>query len=340
MNGAVWGITCYFDPTGHRVRLRNYREFRRRLQVPLVAVELSFNGVFDLKPGDADILIQISGGSILWQKERLLNLALQALPGTCDTVAWLDCDVIMTRPDWPKEARRLLDHNALVQPFERLYHLPRGYDGEIAEVRQFQIPFQSIAYRLAKGTLLPETFRIPGSSQRLKYAPGMAWAAKRATLQEHGFYDAFIIGGGDKAMVSAACGRFGDYAGATNMSPPAREHYHCWAEPFYRAVRGQIAYVEGDLFHMWHGDLVNRRYSDKYALFAQFAFDPYSDIALNKERVWCWSSNKPEMHEFARAHFERAEMPAIGNGSREGSRSSARLMRAKALKPHVRFKTS
>ena len=310
MNEAVWGIAAYFHPTGRKIRLRNYREFRRRLQVPLVTVELSFDGAFDLKPGDADILIQLDGGSLLWQKERLLNLALQALPESCDTVAWLDCDVIITRPDWPNAVRRILDHYALVQPFERLYHMPRDYNGELAEVPRFQIPYQSIGCCLVKGTLPVETFGIPGVSQRLKYAPGMAWAAKRATLQAHGFYDTFVIGGGDKAIVSAACGRFVDYAGGWQLSASARKHYCCWAERFHGAVQGSIGYIEGDLFHLWHGDLVKRGYSNRAGLFAQFAFDPYSDIALNRDQIWIWNSAKPDMHDFARAHLERTEMPA------------------------------
>jgi hypothetical protein len=311
MKETLWGITCYFDSTGRKRRLQNYREFRRRLQVPLVAVELSFDGMFDLATDDADILIQARGGSILWQKERLLNLALQALPPACDMVAWLDCDTIFTRPDWPDAVRKLLKCHELVQPFEQLYHVPPDYTGNVMDIPRFQLPYQAIASCICKGTLLPESFRTAGSSQRYKYTPGLAWAAKRDTLQSHGFYDALIMGSGDKGMFSASCGRSADYADSAQMSSAAREHYHQWAEPFHKAIRGQIAYVEGDLFHLWHGDLVNRRYADRMTLFAQFAFDPCADIALNKEGVWCWSSDKPEMHEFVREHFERAQMQAV-----------------------------
>ena len=311
MNEALWGITCYFDSTGRKRRLQNYREFRRRLQVPLVAVELSFDGAFDLNRDDADILIQIRGGSILWQKERLLNLAVEALPPACDMVAWLDCDTIFARPDWPQAVRKLLECHELVQPFERLYHVPPDYTENLADLPRFQSSYQSIASCICKGSLLPETFRKAGSSQRYKYTPGLAWAAKRDTLQAHGFYDALILGSGDKGLVSAACGRFEDYAVSAHMNSAARQHYQQWAKPFYQTMRGKIAYVEGDLFHLWHGDLVNRHYSDRMIRFAEFSFDPYVDIALNQERVWCWSSDKPEMHEFVRAHFERAQMAAV-----------------------------
>ena len=47
-SGNLWAITCYFNPVGYRRRLENYRMFRQRLKVPLVAVELSFDEKFQL----------------------------------------------------------------------------------------------------------------------------------------------------------------------------------------------------------------------------------------------------------------------------------------------------
>lgn len=89
---ALWAITSYFNPVGYRRRLTNYRVFRRRLTVPLVTVELAHHGVFELERGDAEILVQLTSPDILWHKERLLNVALKALPVECRQVAWLDGD--------------------------------------------------------------------------------------------------------------------------------------------------------------------------------------------------------------------------------------------------------
>ena len=90
----MWAITSYFNPVGFKRRLSNYRVFRANLAVPLVTVELSFDGRFELTDDDADILIQLSGGAVLWQKERLLNIAIQSVPKNAKNIAWLDCDVI------------------------------------------------------------------------------------------------------------------------------------------------------------------------------------------------------------------------------------------------------
>ena len=76
----LWAVTAYFDPFGDRERLPAYREFRRRLRAPLVAVEIAFGDTFDLQEDDADIVVRLQGGAVLWQKERLLKQALRALP--------------------------------------------------------------------------------------------------------------------------------------------------------------------------------------------------------------------------------------------------------------------
>ena len=61
---------------------------------------------------------------MLWQKERLLNLALQALPSSCRKVAWVDCDVVFAAGDWLERTSHLLDHFTLVQPFSHLHRMP------------------------------------------------------------------------------------------------------------------------------------------------------------------------------------------------------------------------
>src|SRR5438045_2016831 len=86
----LWAITCYFNPAGYRRRLANYRIFRERLTIPLLAIELAYGSNFELNEKDADILIQLRGRDVMWQKERLLNVALQSVPPTCHKIAWLD----------------------------------------------------------------------------------------------------------------------------------------------------------------------------------------------------------------------------------------------------------
>ena len=92
-------VTSYFNPMRLRRRLANYQTFRSRLDVPLVTVELAFDGQFELTSSDADHLIQLSGGDIMWQKERLLNIALEAVPDKVEDLAWIDCDLVFESPE-------------------------------------------------------------------------------------------------------------------------------------------------------------------------------------------------------------------------------------------------
>ena len=42
----------------------------------------------------------------MWQKERLLNLAVAALPPGCTKVAGLDSDLVFRPRDWPGAPRK------------------------------------------------------------------------------------------------------------------------------------------------------------------------------------------------------------------------------------------
>jgi len=311
--GDTWAITSYYgfdDPGGDKRRLRAYREFRRHLQLPLAVVELSPEGAFDLGPDDAELLIQLRSGDILWQKERLLNIALEALPSECEAVVWTDCDVVLTRKDWPSAVRQLLGEFHLVQPFHRLHFLPEDTrpDGQI-DPGSADCHY-SAAFRLHSGTIRDEYFQSRGGTGiRLKCSGGMIWAARRETLKKHGIYDCLILGGGDKALLSAACGRYEDLAKTYQMNPREHRHYESWARRFFHTVGGKIGYVEGDALHLWHGELSLRHYSDRYSGFDQFQFDPNTDLIRSADGAWRWASDKPKLHAFVRRYFERRQGP-------------------------------
>ena len=305
---TFWAITSYFtfdDPPGAKRRLHAYREFRRRLSLPLVTVELSQDGAFDLCLFDAEVLIQIPDGALLWQKERLLNVALEALPARCDMVAWIDCDLVLPLQDWPIQTRRLLEQYALVQPFRELYFLATDQQPGPGLHLDPSTAHYSAASRWAQGTVPEEFFRTRGATGILfRCAAGGAWAAHRETLGKHGIYDAMIMGPGDKAVFCAACGRIDDMVRAYRMSSRQRAHYERWAKPFFETVQGRAAFVDGEALHLWHGDLSARYYAKRYQGFERYDFDPYTDVVLNREGAWCWNSDKPALHDFAASYFE------------------------------------
>ncbi|MFQ6027631.1 MAG: hypothetical protein ACE5Q6_09085, partial [Dehalococcoidia bacterium] len=124
----LWAITSYFNPMGYRRRWVNYHTFRRNLAVPLLTIELAYHDDFELRPGDATRLIQLRSDQVMWQKERLLNLALQQLPPECRKVAWLDCDILFDCNNWASLTSQALEAFTLVQPFSKAHYLNRSID--------------------------------------------------------------------------------------------------------------------------------------------------------------------------------------------------------------------
>jgi hypothetical protein len=301
---ALWAITCYFNPARYRRRLANYRAFRQHLRVPLVAVELSFGGPFDLGPADAEVLVQLRGSDVMWQKERLLNLAVAAVPGKARNVVWLDCDTIFSSEEWPEQVVKALDVYPLVQPFDRAYRLGRAArleapcDPAAAESEQQSIPVAIQAGRSASACLNDLRGQTTGGC-----VMGIGWAMRRELLEQIGLYDACIVGGGTRAFIAAAYGCFDETPRFHLMNPRQRDHYLAWASRLFQAVRGQVTAARADLFHLWHGALADRRYKERYEGLQPFGFDPHADLALDANGVWRWNSDKPAMHRYVRDYF-------------------------------------
>ena len=303
---VMWAITSYYNPVRYERRLSNYKIFRANLRIPIVAVELSFDGRFELTEKDADILIQISGGAILWQKERLLNVALKAVPPDVKKVAWVDCDVILKRPDWADEAKRLLDEFSVIQLFSDGIHLK-------AEDLQAHLNSTN-GYRIVPGLA-----RLPDAREHLQvgsnlnkktvlYHSGYAWAANRNILDDHGFYDAAIVGGADSLMAAAMYNRVDSLTKRYHMDGVRKDHYQRWAIPFRESVAERVGYIDGTIYHLWHGEIENRGYIDRHKQLADLRFEPNSDLRIGANGAWQWARPRPELEEFLRNYFlNRAE---------------------------------
>ncbi len=298
-----WALTSYFNPVGYRSRRDNYRLFRERLNLPLVTVELGYAGGFELGLDDADILVQIQGGSTLWQKERLLNLAIARLPAACRFVAWIDCDVLFGSDGWIDQSVRLLERQPLAQPFDRLVHLRRGELPETAAPADQRSLRTSFASRWRDQSLPDDVFRRPEGTFECRCTCGMAWVARRELLDRHGLYDAMVLGLGDKHIAAAATGGAEHAIACTEMSPQHGEHYRRWAEPFWQDIRGEVGCIEGQLYHLWHGDLENRRYLQRYQGFRAYDFDPALDLAGDPTGAWRWGRERDGMHRHVADYF-------------------------------------
>lgn len=298
----LWAICCYFNPAGYQTKKINYDLFRAHLSAPLITVELSYTHCFELSSGDAEQVIQIQGKDILWQKECLLNIALQALPRECTAVAWLDADVIFDNPNWPQQTLEALNKHIFVQPFCELLELEQAQS--LTDRKDVNAQRRSFTQAYSMGEVPQAYFLERGLSQKLGLAPGKAWAGRRAVLERLGLYDAMILGGGDRAILNAMLGEIDAYIDSYHLSAGHATHYRKWAEAFYEQTQAKIGYIEGCLTHLWHGSAHNRHYQKRQTVLMRYNFDPYQDLQRQSNQVWQWASHKPELHDYVAQYFE------------------------------------
>jgi len=308
----LWVLTSYFNPVGYRSRAQNSARFREHFGAGgfnLLIVECAFGDAPFASPKGPDVL-HVRASDVMWQKERLLNIALAKLPPHCTKVAWIDCDVVFENSAWAVETSRLLDRYPVVQPFDLVVSLPRGTDEDDGS----EAGYASFGARsgVAPRRDQPRANR-PGQASNAMTEhghTGYGWAIRREIIGECGLYDACIIGGGDHLMAHAMSGTMSgrciERAFADNRAHA--QHFVRWSERIYPDVRGQIGYTAGTLLHLWHGHGADRRYVSRHRELAAFAFDPDRDLRTAANGCWEWASDKPAMHAWAAGYFaERQE---------------------------------
>jgi hypothetical protein len=300
--GRLWAVTSYYNPVPYRRRLDNYRIFRDRLSLPLLTVELAYRAP-ELGAGDADILVQIPGRDVMWQKERLLNLAIAALPAHCDRVAWLDCDVVFEDASWVRRLEERLETCALVQPFSRVRYLTRDWVPGMAPDAVTEFRRTSVIAAIESGLPPVQCLARQLGDRRKTFATGFAWAGHRDLVERHGLYDAAIIGTGDRLVASASYGCADAAADLFMMSDRRRQHFKAWADPWAKALAGRVGALEGEVLNLWHGEMEHRGNAARHSALRDFDYDPSADIVLDDTGAWRWASDKPELHAYLRDYF-------------------------------------
>lgn len=298
----LWIITTYFNPCKYQTILKNLTAFRERIEsagLNLIIVECAFKEqTFTLSNSSKNTaIIKVKATDVMWQKERLLNIALSHLPTSCKKVAWIDCDILFNNSEWVVETSKLLDVFPVVQLFEIGIRLPKDqevYKGEGEIWKSFASIYQDQPKQIYKG------YKQHGHS-------GFAWAARKELLLKHKFYDASIVGSGDELMLHAMCGAWYSICVAKRLG---RTKYHFnyfinWAEKFYEDVLGQVGCVPGYVLHLWHGDKENRLHLERTVQLHISNFDPENDIAIDENGCWKWNSDKPQMHQWIKEYFSQ-----------------------------------
>jgi hypothetical protein len=293
-------ICAYFNPMGYVQRLANFRRFLAPFvqgEIDVITAEGHLPGAGGL-PADLPVtVVAAEYCDIMWQKERLLNLALARVPSTCRYVAWVDCDILFDDPDWMIRAVAVLEREraGFVQPFDTVFDLPPDSRPSGRPIAQ-----RGYARSVARDPSCLETHSWSGHGHT-----GYAWVARIEFLKDSGFYDRCIIGSGDHVMAHAMTdtARSGCVTAILGSGGPYYEDFVSWASGWARSRWAGTAYLPGSALHLWHGDPAGRRYLDRNLELRRLGFDPSADLELTPEGCWRFAADRRDLAAWATGYF-------------------------------------
>jgi hypothetical protein len=107
-------------------------------------------------------------------------------------------------------------------------------------------------------------------------------------------------------MAHAITGQMEELIRQDRITPGLAADYLKWAGRFVPDVR-ETGFIDTDIFHLYHGDLALRKYSERMMILREHNYDPARDIALEPGGCWRWNSDKPEMHRRIREYFQERD---------------------------------
>lgn len=276
----LWAVVPYQNPCGYRSRFQNFKIFRENLGVPLLVVEISRTGAFELTPQDADIVIQMVAEDRLWQKECLINIGIQALPGSAQYVAWLDCDIVFETDDWVAEVcDKLRGGFDLVQPFSGVVHQTSEEKAQFPDALDFSKEVSEPSAGLA---ISQNKFTFSPSRGRSEFSHGHAWCSTRARMEQYPLYDRMICGGGDTINLAAALGVLEVVLSGVHTS---QTHIDDIIDHHLTFPKSNISFASTRIFHLYHGAFMDRRYQDRHRILEDANFDPHQHLTVKKNKT-------------------------------------------------------
>jgi hypothetical protein len=229
----------YFNTVGSKRLLMNYLYTVEKLKlakIPYYTIEMYVN-----KKDIADA-IHVKTDVILFQKERLCRVLERHIPAKYTKLLFMDTDIVYDNINWYNDISKKLNDHSIVQCYSNIY-------------------YTDITYKKIEQVILSSTAkRITNDNSAGIGTPGGSWAFQRTWFNEIGFFEYDPTGGSDTYSVLLWRGE------AIDNSAP----YLKYALEEYKAKIKElpsICFVEGIIYHLWHGTMKNRQYSLRKQIF-------------------------------------------------------------------------
>ena len=296
MNRNLYVITPIFNPFRFASRYRLYSQFAKRMAqdgVKLFTVEAAFGTApFEVTTPHEPMNLQLRTNQILWHKERMINLAMDALihhVPDAQFLGWFDSDVAFLNPTWLDDTIHALGHLDILQPFADSIYLSSQNE------YMWNCP-STIRFFLEKRGY----HQTPPLDSRYTFCghPGLAWCATRHALERMGgLYERCVAGSGDTIMANSFKG---DWS-VSLPAPPSAGMKASMAEWARRCGDLKLGFVHGSVAHYWHGKSESRGYEKRWAILAYHQFDPVIDTVIDPAtHLYKWAGNKPKLEEDVR----------------------------------------
>lgn len=303
VNDKLWVITVYYNPCNYQSRRSTYDKFMYTLKdsnVNVLTIECAFDDDKFSLPNDPRI-IKMRSKSLLWQKERLLNIAANLLPDECKYIAWIDCDIVFKNTNWVNETIEVLQTHHIAQLFEYCTKLEKG---DILDYKNQMNRSYSFASVTKRDFSVMNTERYDSHGHT-----GYAWAATREFFDTVGLYEYAISGSADHFMAHCVYNNFNHcITNALKFDNVQIDHLKEYGKRFYNLVKGRIGCVSGEIYHLWHGSTKNRNYFSRMWEITKFGYNPNTDLISRPDCPLEWTldtlKNKTELVNYFNTYFE------------------------------------
>lgn len=311
-------VTCIFNPQRYQSRWALFEDFAKHVTdagASLTTIQANFGereGAIDEVARRYGQLINVRVDHLqeIWLKENLLNLAVQQIPDDERYIAFVDADVLFTRPDWVDETIHQLQHYHVVQMFSEAVDMNPTHERirDHRHVQQRSHTWCHLNGGLGRGQ---DAYGRKGGGAKVAVVedgrmiyrhPGFAWAWRREALDAvGGLMEHVLLGSADWHMAWALVGRIQETFGAESES--YRRICLHWQRRAVEHIKGNIGYVQGTLLHRWHGKKTDRGYQTRWKIMADHAYNPDTDLKKDSKGVLRLTDTKPRLRDDIRTYF-------------------------------------
>jgi hypothetical protein len=229
-----------------------------------------------------DRVVQIVDECLVWQKERVINLAVRWVPPGCTKIMWVDCDVLFDNDEWVYQTSRMLDDSVVVQPYYQNAKLPpeiRSVDYGL-DINRFPYSYEDCGR--ADGDI-HALFKARLGLQPVWHC-GFCCAYQRRFLEQIGLYDRCIAGSSDNLTYRGVLGdQFNQFVVFDKYNEASKQFYWKWAKRASTFVDGLVNFVRSSCcYHLFHGSVRNRQYMTRL-VYLKDHFRHDTDLEIDEE---------------------------------------------------------